>query len=646
MSKRSAEDKIDLYKAKIQKLQQQRFRRVIVYSSSSDSEENSDNGAQNTEEHNDTTSAPPQPDPDAAPESGGDTQNTATPVLEPELAPEMLQALGDPSDDTPAYGPDIHEKLAQRWLPILKKGMPKDAKEQLLKEYSIPGNCKLLRAPTLNAEISAAVAETVRSRDKKIQAKQEQLGLGISAINRAMNTLLTSDDKVQAVKILSDGCRILSDLHFVETQVRTKLITPGLDKAFLSVIQDQDRDETLFGEKLSEKIKASKGGAHLDLPDNDAIPVPVSPPAPRSAANDDNALNECDYHQQTCKNTTVTQDSTSLEDTAYPGCRDALRKAFSSRGTPDVALELMIGSLSKNTLLQYGVTYKSWWQFCQAHKLNPYTATSPNVMLFLTERYNNGDAYGSINNHRSALSLLLSSDLSSDLLIKRLLKGVYKSRPALPKYSSTWDPQLVFNYIENWVPNRELPIEKITKKLVVLLALCTAHRVQTLSLIKLQNIVVGSNGIEVGITDVIKTSAHGREQPVLYLPYFKENRAICPATALEDYIFVTSKLRSELTDNKLILTYRKPHKPASAQSISRWIKQVLGESGVDVATFSAHSTRHAATSTAHASGISLDTIRKAAGWSISSQTFAKFYHRPIKQDEACFAKCVLRRNTS
>ncbi|XP_073941298.1 uncharacterized protein [Choristoneura fumiferana] len=258
MSKRSAEDKIDLYKAKIQKLQQQRFRRVIVYSSSSDSEENSDNGAQNTEEHNDTTSAPPQPDPDAAPESGGDTQNTATPVLEPELAPEMLQALGDPSDDTPAYGPDIHEKLAQRWLPILKKGMPKDAKEQLLKEYSIPGNCKLLRAPTLNAEISAAVAETVRSRDKKIQAKQEQLGLGISAINRAMNTLLTSDDKVQAVKILSDGCRILSDLHFVETQVRTKLITPGLDKAFLSVIQDQDRDETLFGEKLSEKIKASK----------------------------------------------------------------------------------------------------------------------------------------------------------------------------------------------------------------------------------------------------------------------------------------------------------------------------------------------------------------------------------------------------
>ncbi|XP_048001284.1 uncharacterized protein LOC125238038 [Leguminivora glycinivorella] len=73
-----------------------------------------------------------------------------------------------------------------------------------------------------------------------------------------MDILLTGDDKVQAVKILSDGCRILSDLHFVETQVRTKLITPGLDKAFLSVIQDQERDETLFGVKISEKIKASR----------------------------------------------------------------------------------------------------------------------------------------------------------------------------------------------------------------------------------------------------------------------------------------------------------------------------------------------------------------------------------------------------
>jgi hypothetical protein len=304
----------------------------------------------------------------------------------------------------------------------------------------------------------------------------------------------------------------------------------------------------------------------------------------------------------------------------------------------------MISSLSQNTLLQYGVTYKSWWQFCQAHKLDPYTGTCPNVMLFLTERYTNGDAYGSLNTHRSALSLLLANDFSSNIQIKRLLKGAYKLRPALPKYSNTWDPQLVLDFVGNWVPNRDLSIEKITKKLAILLALCTAHRVQTLSLIKLQNIVKSPTGIEIGITDVIKTSAAGREQPVLHLPYFKENSAICPATVIEDYIFVTNRLRSDSSNGNLILTHQKPHKPASAQSISRWIKQVLDASGVDVATFSAHSTRHAATSAAHASGASLETIRKAAGWSSSSQTFAKFYHRPINQEKS-FARSVLMSNT-
>lgn len=176
----------------------------------------------------------------------------------PELDSELLQALGDASDDAPVYGPDIHDKLAQRWLPILKKGLQTEAKEKLLKLYTVPENCKLLKAPTLNPEISAAVADIVRARDKKILTKQDQLGLGITAINRAMSLLLTGDDKVQAIKVLSDGCRILTDLHFVETQVRTKLLTPGLEKSFLTLIQDQSRDETLFGNTLAEKIKASK----------------------------------------------------------------------------------------------------------------------------------------------------------------------------------------------------------------------------------------------------------------------------------------------------------------------------------------------------------------------------------------------------
>lgn len=113
-----------------------------------------------------------------------------------ELDPELLSALGESMSDIPDYGEKIHENLAKLWLPLLKKGMPKESKDKLLKEYLVPENCRLLQAPKLNAEISAAIPDLVRNRDKTLSVAQQQLGAGISAINRGLNILLTSDDKL------------------------------------------------------------------------------------------------------------------------------------------------------------------------------------------------------------------------------------------------------------------------------------------------------------------------------------------------------------------------------------------------------------------------------------------------------------------
>lgn len=302
----------------------------------------------------------------------------------------------------------------------------------------------------------------------------------------------------------------------------------------------------------------------------------------------------------------------------------------------------MLASLAKNTLSQYSVTYKLWWQFCTNVNTDPYISSLPSVLTFLTDQFNEGAAYGTLNNHRSALSLLFGNDLGSDEQIKRLMKGVFKSRPTLPKYSFTWDPQIVLDYISQWTPNKDLTLTKITKKLVILLALCTARRVQTLSLIKICNIHIEHRGIRININDIIKTSGVGRDQPVLFLPYFDQNQDICPAAVLKDYLSCTKDIRPDSLQN-LLLTVKPPHRAATAQTISRWVKQVLAESGVDVAAFSAHSTRHAATSTARAQGLSFDVIRKTAGWTENSRTFATFYNRPII-DQSQFANSVCLRN--
>lgn len=308
-------------------------------------------------------------------------------------------------------------------------------------------------------------------------------------------------------------------------------------------------------------------------------------------------------------------------------------------------MSLTLASLSENTLKQYNVSLRLWWEFCNNKHLDYFTSSITSILQFLTGEFNNkGSSYGTMNSHRSALSLLWP-EIGSDARIKRLLKGVFRLRPNVPKYNSTWDPQVVLSLVSTWFPNTELPLEKLTKKLVILLALCTAHRVQTLSLIKIENISISNTQINIAIPDLIKTSAPGRAQPTLTLPYFKEDPSICPALVLKDYILVTQNKRTG-DQGTLLLTHRAPHRAATCQTVSRWIRQVLGAAGIDSTVFGAHSTRHASTSAACASGVSIELIRKAAGWTSTSQTFAKFYSRPIlTRDEHTFARTVcLRRN--
>lgn len=70
--------------------------------------------------------------------------------------------------------------------------------------------------------------------------------------------LLAEEDKSSAIKNLNDGCKLLSDLYYLESQTRNKPVTPSLAKPSLYIIQDNESDESMFGNKISEKSKASK----------------------------------------------------------------------------------------------------------------------------------------------------------------------------------------------------------------------------------------------------------------------------------------------------------------------------------------------------------------------------------------------------
>ena len=45
-------------------------------------------------------------------------------------------------------------------------------------------------------------------------------------------------------------------------------------------------------------------------------------------------------------------------------------------------------------------------------------------------------------------------------------------------------------------------------------------------------------------------------------------------------------------------------------------------------TFTGYSVKHATTSKAYSKGVSIERIKKAAGWTEKSKTFAKYYKKP------------------
>ncbi|MPC85831.1 hypothetical protein E2C01_080629 [Portunus trituberculatus] len=68
-------------------------------------------------------------------------------------------------------------------------------------------------------------------------------------------------------------------------------------------------------------------------------------------------------------------------------------------------------------------------------------------------------------------------------------------------------------------------------------------------------------------------------------------------------------------DSRLFISFIKPHKSVSRDTIAIWIKHVLIISGVDSAKYTASSVRTAATSQARAMSVPICHILSKAGWS-------------------------------
>lgn len=301
-----------------------------------------------------------------------------------------------------------------------------------------------------------------------------------------------------------------------------------------------------------------------------------------------------------------------------------------------------MGSITEGTLRQYLKPLKDWSHFCTTSGCKMLEPESQHVLTFLVHKFNEGVSAGSLNTYRSALSFILGERISRDPWVTKFMRGIYKLRPARPRYDRIYELDPVLQFIERLYPLAGLSLREITLRLSLLLAIVTAHRKQTLSLIKLENISETSRGYEIRIPERIKTSRPGTCQPLLLLPRFVDMPKLCVASTLDHYLQLTKHHRGAVTS--LFITTTKPFRAASKDTISNWLRQGLREAGINE-EFAPHSIRHASTSAAFRKGVKVALIKDLAGWSEKSQVFDRFYNRPLVSSRHDFARAVLSRDT-
>jgi hypothetical protein len=65
-------------------------------------------------------------------------------------------------------------------------------------------------------------------------------------------------------------------------------------------------------------------------------------------------------------------------------------------------------------------------------------------------------------------------------LVRRFLQGAFNQRPSLPRNDVTWDVNIVLRYLQQQWPISNLSLKDLTIKCVMLLALTTGQRAQSI----------------------------------------------------------------------------------------------------------------------------------------------------------------------
>ena len=297
-------------------------------------------------------------------------------------------------------------------------------------------------------------------------------------------------------------------------------------------------------------------------------------------------------------------------------------------GLSKTAQELVSASWRNRTELTYSSAWRKWCGYCNEQGICPTSPVLNNVLDYLGFLFDQGLKYRTINCARSALSSTLTPingfKVGQHPVVTRLMKGVFNSRPPIASVCGAWSVCQVLALLKQWSPSASLDLKCLTLKTVMLLALASPKRCNSLGLLTIKQdfFEISESYVKFQPDGLEKHSRPGLVATPLRIDALTDDPRIDPVHYVKAYLKRTKLIRKS---ESFFVTHKSPHGSASVTTIARWLAQVISQSGQKG---TGGSVRSGSSSYALARGASLEAVLEAGDWSRVS-TFKKFYYKPV-----------------
>ena len=235
----------------------------------------------------------------------------------------------------------------------------------------------------------------------------------------------------------------------------------------------------------------------------------------------------------------------------------------SSHDLDEADLDFLSKHLAPQTASGYGYIVRKFRIFCEQLQADPLTCSPAVVVKYLRQLFESGAEYSTVNFHRSGISKfhvgIDGISIGEHPLVSQAVKAVYRLRPPLPKYQSTFDIVPVLAYVQS-LPTENISLQLLSFKALFLTVYSSISRVSSVARLG-PSLQEHRDSVVLHFISLEKQARVGNTRGYLQIPSFGEDPELCPVRALVTYF-------NKVTSDKFVSSN-------CVLVISRWQQSVV-----------------------------------------------------------------------